>query len=463
MDPILLSRWQFGLTTIFHFFFVPLTIGMVVLVAIMETMYVRTGKEVYKQMTKFWGKLFLINFAAGVVSGIVLEFQFGMNWSIYSRFVGDVVGVPLALDALLAFFLESTFLGVWIFGWDVLPKRVHLAAIWMVALGANLSGAAILLANGWMQQPVGYELNPTTGLAVLNDFWAMIANPRGWYLIWHTVSSSLTTAGFFILGISVYHLFRKNKVDFFQRSFRIGAIVGLSAAIMTGVSGHAQGVHLLDVQPMTAAASEAHFETADPAPFKVIAGFDSTGKEEVWSWEIPKALSWLYFFQPEGEVVGIDDIQEEYVELYGPGDYIPNVAVSFWSFRIMVGIGFLLVGLGAVAVWVDRKEYPEKSLKWLRWLVWAIPLPYLANTFGWILTEVGRQPWVVQGLLLTSDAVSPNVPASSVWTSMALFGLIYSVILGITIALIMKYAKAGPASIESKKSIDQESSAAAAA
>ncbi len=444
MDPVILSRWQFALTTIYHFFFVPLTLGLGWFIAIWETNYVRTGDETYKRMAKFWGKLFLINFAMGVVTGIVLEFQFGMNWSEFSRFVGDIFGAPLAIEALLAFFLESTFLGIWIFGWDRLSKGLHLATIWMVVIGSSLSALWILIANGWMQSPVGYVISEATGRAELVDFGVLVFNPRAWLFFWHTISAGFVTAAFFVLGISAYHLARKQEMDFFRRSFRLAALIGLVAAVMVGVAGHVQGTYLHEVQPMAAAASEALWETANPAPFTVVAIFDSTGKQEIWSLKIPKALSLLYFFSTEGEVLGINQIQAEYEAMYGPGDYIPLVALSFWTFRIMVAMGLLLIALGAFALYMTMRNWPVKWARWLKWMVWVIPVPYLANTAGWILTETGRQPWIVHGLFKTEDAVSPTLGVGTILTSLIGFGLIYAVLMVVNVYLLVKYGKAGP-------------------
>jgi cytochrome d ubiquinol oxidase subunit I len=444
MDPVILSRWQFALTTIYHFFFVPLTLGLGWFIAIWETIYVRTGNDTHKRMAKFWGKLFLINFAMGVVTGIVLEFQFGMNWSEFSRFVGDIFGAPLAIEALLAFFLESTFLGIWIFGWDRLSKGLHATTIWMVVIGSNLSALWILMANGWMQSPVGYAINEATGRAELIDFAALMFNPRTWLFFWHTISAGFVTAAFFVLGVSAYHLARDQNVEFFRRSFRLAALIGLVAAVMVGVAGHVQGTYLLEVQPMAAAASEALWDTADPAPFTVVAIFDATGKQEIWSLKIPKALSLLYYFRTEGEVPGIHQIQAEYEALYGPGDYVPLVALTFWTFRIMVGLGLLMIALGAYALFMALRNWPQKLTRWLKWIVWAIPLPYLANTAGWLLTETGRQPWIVHGLFKTENAVSPNLSVGTVLFSLIGFVLIYALLMGVDIYLLVRYSKAGP-------------------
>jgi cytochrome d ubiquinol oxidase subunit I len=441
IDTLLLSRLQFATTTVYHFFFVPLTLGLGWFVAILETIYVYTKDEAYKRLAKFWGKLFLINFATGVVTGIVLEFQFGMNWSEYARYVGDVFGALLAIEALLAFFLESTFLGIWVFGWDRISKGWHVAAMWLVVIGSNLSALWILMANGFMQHPVGYVLR--NGRAEMADFGTLVLNPRGWLFFGHTLSAGLATAAFFVLGVSAYHLARKQEVEAFRASFRLGAIIGLIATVLVIVAGDVQGRYLREVQPMAGAASEALWETSDPAPFSIVAIFDSTGKREVWSLRVPYVLSMLYYLKPEGEVDGIYDLQKEFEAKYGPGDYIPLVGLAFWTFRVMVGAGFLMVALAAYALYLPLRRWPEKWMRWLKWLVWAIALPYIANTTGWILTETGRQPWVVTGLLKTQDAMSPNLSAGMVLLSLTGFVLIYTVLMVVDAYLLTKYAKGG--------------------
>ncbi len=355
MDPLSLSRWQFGLTTVYHFLFVPLTLGLGWFVAFMQTRYYQTKDESWHKMTKFWGKLFLINFAIGVVTGIVQEFQFGMNWSDYSRFVGDIFGAPLAIEALMAFFLESTFLGIWIFGEGKVPEKVHLASIWLVAIGSNLSALWILLANGWMQHPVGYIINPVTGNAQLVDFFALITNPKGWYFFWHTISSGFATASFLILGISAYHLVRKQNVDFFKRSFHMAALVGLIASIFVFLGGHTNGQYMFQTQPMKFAAIEAHWETSQPAIFSLLTIGDLSGKREVWSIRIPRVLSFLACNNFNCEVRGVNDIQAEYAAKYGPGDYIPLMVVTYWAFRIMMTIGFLMMLVSAWFLLATRK------------------------------------------------------------------------------------------------------------
>lgn len=447
MDIVLLSRWQFALTTVYHFFFVPLTLGLGVLVAVLETMYVKNGNPDTKRLVKFWGKLFLINYAMGVVTGLVMEFQFGMNWSEYARFVGDIFGAPLAIEGLLAFFLESTFLGVWIFGWERLSKKLHAAVMWLVAAGGTFSAFFILAANGFMQSPVGFVVN--NGRAEMTDFGALLANPRAWYLFLHTISSGLVTASFFILGISAYHLVKKNAEKEFKVSFKMAAIVGFCATLAVIATGDTQGRFLKSVQPMAAAASEAHFETQDPADFILIAGFEPDGKTLTWSVKIPKALSMLYYLKPSGEVVGINDVQAEYEATYGPGNYIPLVALDFWTFRIMVGLGFLMLLVSALAWFFTIKKYPEKANKALKWLLLAIAFPYLANTAGWILTETARQPWAVTGLVKTSDAISPNLTPATVLISLIGFVVVYAVLMGFDLFLLAKNAKKGLAAGDS--------------
>jgi cytochrome d ubiquinol oxidase subunit I len=451
MDPLALSRLQFAVTTVYHFFFVPLTLGLGWFVAILETIYVRTGDEVYKRMAKFWGKLFLINFAMGVVTGIVQEFQFGMNWSEYSRFVGDIFGAPLAIEALMAFFLESTFLGIWVFGWDQLPKGLHAATIWVVAIGSNLSALWILLANAFMQHPVGYVLN--NGRAEMVDFSALVLNPRGWLFFWHTISAGFATAAFFVLGISAYHLARKQDFEAFKKSFQFAAIIGLIAAIMVGVAGHFQGIFLREVQPMAAAASEALWDTMDPAPFTVVGLFDTEGRREIWSVKIPYGLSLLYYMKPEGEVEGINDLQKDYQERYGPGNYIPPVTLDYWMFRIMVGAGLLMIALGALAFYLPWRKWPEKWTRRLRGMAWVIALPYIANTTGWILTETARQPWIVTGLLKTENAVSPNLSAGMVLFSLVSFALIYAILMIADVYLLVKSAKSGLAAADCEEKL----------
>lgn len=453
MDGLLLARMQFGATTIYHFFFVPLTLGLSVLTAIFQTMWLRTEKDVYKKMTKFWGKLFLINFAMGVVTGLVQEFQFGMNWSDYSRYVGDIFGAPLAIEALLAFFLESTFIGVWIFGWDKVSKKVHTASIWLAAIGANLSALWILIANSFMQQPVGYTINAATGRAEMTDFFALIGNEAVWEAFPHTVFSGFSTAAFFVMGISVYHLYRKNNIEFFKQSFKIAAIFGLISVSIVGFTGHSQAQHMVDVQPMKMAAAEYLYETADPADLSVLT------IDGIVDIRLPGALSFLVYNRFTGEVKGIHELQVEYEELYGPGDYSPPIALSYWSFRVMVFAGTAMVGLAALAIFVVFRKAGLEINKLLNIIfMLAISLPYLANTFGWILTEVGRMPWTVYGLLKVEDSVSPSVSTGELWFSLIGYVVVYGVLMAADVYLLTKFAKAGPDGEAKSAEIDPEPS-----
>jgi len=444
MDALGIARSQFAITSIYHFFFVPLTMGLSILVALMESRYVRSGDETYRRMAKFWGKLFLINFALGVVTGIVMEFQFGMNWSEYSRFVGDIFGVPLAIEALLAFFLESTFLGIWIFGWDKLPKGLHAAAIWAVAVGSNLSALWILAANSWMQHPVGFEI--IEGKARLVDFGALISNSYLWLQFPHVVASALTTAAFFVLGISAWHLLKKKgeNTDFFHKSARIGIAAAVIGSVLVVGLGHLQMQAMVRNQPMKVAASEALWESADPAPLALAALVDEENQRNTFELRVPYGLSLLAYNSLSGEVRGIRELQAEYEALYGPGDYIPPVTLSFWTFRIMVGLGLLMALAAVVVLYLDfRKLLTSKPLV-LRLLSFAILLPYLSNTAGWLLTEFGRQPWIVFGLLKVEDGVSPGVSTSAMLTSLIAFMLLYGILMVVDIYLLARFARTGP-------------------
>jgi cytochrome d ubiquinol oxidase subunit I len=441
MGPLILSRWQFGLTTVYHFFFVPFTLGMGWFVAYMQTRYYQTRNESYREMAKFWGHLFLINFAIGVVTGIVQEFQFGMNWSEYSRFVGDIFGAPLAIEALLAFFLESTFLGIWIFGEGRVPEKVHLASIWLVAIGSNLSALWILLANGWMQHPVGYILDPVTGRPMLNDFFALALNPKGWIFFWHTISAGFATAAFVIIGISAYHILRKHQVEIFKKSLQMASLVGLIAGTLVFLGGHTQGQYVYQTQPMKMASIEALWFTEKPASFSILTIGDLSGKKEVWSLRIPAVTSFLACNNFNCEVRGVNDLQVLYTQRYGPGDYIPLMVFTYWGFRIMMTAGLLMILLSAVFLWALRGKI--ESARWLKWVPWVIVLPYAANTSGWILTEMGRQPWIVQGLLTVQKAVSPNLTTTDLLISLIGFAVVYGALMAADFYLMRKFAAAG--------------------
>jgi cytochrome d ubiquinol oxidase subunit I len=458
MDPITLSRWQFGLTTVYHFLFVPLTLGLGWFVAFMQTRYYQTRDENYRKMSKFWGKLFLINFAIGVVTGIVQEFQFGMNWSEYSRYVGDIFGAPLAVEALLAFFMESTFLGVWIFGENKVPEKVHLASIWLAAIGSNLSALWILLANGWMQHPVGYIINEANGRAELVDFFALISNPKGWVFFWHTIAAGFATASFLIIGVSAYHIIRKQHLEVFKPSFQMAALVGIIASALVFLGGHEQGQFMYEEQPMKFASVEAHWETSAPADFSIITIGDLTGKAEIWSLRtsqigIPGVLSFLACNNFNCEVKGVYELQAEYEALYGPGDYIPLMVVTYWTFRFMMTVGLLMIALAAWFLWSTRGKY--ENAKWMKYVPWVITLPYIANMSGWILTELGRQPWIVQGLLKVEDAVSPNLTTLDLLISLIGYVAVYGALAGAMVYLMKKYAIAGP-DATLKHSVDPE-------
>ena len=443
MDPLILSRWQFGLTTVYHFLFVPLTLGLGWFVAYMQTRYYQTKDDTFKKMAKFWGKLFLINFAIGVVTGIVQEFQFGMNWSEYSRFVGDIFGAPLAVEALMAFFLESTFLGIWIFGEGRVPEKVHLAAIWLAALGSNLSALWILLANGWMQHPVGFAINQATGRPELVDFFALITNPKGWLFFWHTISSGLTTAAFLILGVSAYHIIRKQNTELFKTSFQMAAVVGIIASVSLFFAGDTMGKYMYATQPMKFASVEAHWVSEQPASFSIITIGDLSGRKEVWSLRVPYVLSFLACNNFSCAVKGVDDIQAQYVQQYGPGNYIPLMVVTYWTFRIMMTIGFFMIAVTIFFLYASMKGKVENA-KWLKWAVWGIALPYIANINGWVLTEMGRQPWIVQGMLKVQDAVSPNLTTIDLLISLIGYVVVYGALAGAMFYLMKKYAVAGP-------------------
>lgn len=450
MDMVMLSRLQFASTTIFHFFFVPISIGLALIIAIMETMYVVKGDEEYKKMAKFWGKLFLINFAVGVVTGILQEFQFGMNWSNYSRFVGDVFGAPLAIEALLAFFLESTFIGLWIFGWDRLSKKLHLACIWLVSFGTVMSAFWILAANSFMQRPVGFTIN--NGRAEMNDFFALITNGQLLVEFPHTVLGAFATGAFLVTGISAWKLLKRQEVSFFKKSFHIAIIVALASSILVALFGHQQAQYLMHTQPMKMAAGEGLWETSDdPAPWTVFAIIDPAKQENKAEFKIPYLLSFLSYSKFSGEVKGIKELQAEYEQTYGPGDYIPPVRTTFWSFRIMVGAGTIMILLGMAGYYYAARKRMDKMKPWfLKAMLFAISLPHIANASGWIMTEIGRQPWTVFGLMRTEDSISPSVTAGEVLFSLIAFSAIYTILAIIMAYLFVRVIKQGPYFSESE-------------
>jgi cytochrome d ubiquinol oxidase subunit I len=457
MSALDVARWQFGITTVYHFIFVPLTIGLSLLVAGMQTAWVRTGKEHYLRMTKFWGKLFLINFAMGVVTGIVQEFQFGMNWSDYSAFVGDIFGAPLAIEGLLAFFLESTFLGLWIFGWNRLPKRLHLATIWLAAIGTMLSAYFILAANSWMQHPVGYAVNERSGRAELKDFGAVLTNSNALGAFAHTITACFVTAGIFVVGVSAWQLSRRRSTEVFRPSMRLALITVLVASVGVVITGDLQARLMTTQQPMKMAAAEALYDTAGPASFSLFTIGSLDGSRELWSIRVPGVLSFMATGTLDGTVEGINDIQAAEQQKYGPGDYRPNIPVTYWTFRLMIGFGLLMALLSLVGLWLFRRGRTPGSRWFYRAAIAAIALPVLANSAGWIFTEMGRQPWVVFGVLGTADGVSPTVPAGTVLTSLIVFTVLYGVLAVIDGLLMVRYAKAGPPPPETADPSDVDS------
>jgi cytochrome bd ubiquinol oxidase subunit I len=448
VDALDIARWQFAITTVYHFFLVPISIGLSALVAILETAWVRTGKEHYLRATRFWGKLFLINVALGVATGLVQEFQFGMAWSDYSRFVGDVLGAPLAIEALLAFFLESTFLGLWIFGWDRLPKAVHAATMWLVAIGAQLSAFFILAANSWMQHPVGWRFNPDTGRAELTDFLAVLTNSTVLVAFPHTITAAFVTAGALMIGISGWHLARRQHVDVFRPSLKLGLWVTLIASLGVALSGDVQGKIMTEQQPMKMAAAEALYSTSQPASFSVFTIGTLDGSREIFSIKVPRLLSFVATGSLDGEVEGIDDVQAASEQRFGPGDYRPLVPVTYWSFRFMIGFGMVSAGLALLGLWLTRRGRLPKNRWFWRVAIWSMGFPLLANAFGWIFTEMGRQPWAVFGVLRTDASVSPGVPAEQLLTSLMVFTALYAVLAVIEVRLLSKYAKAGPPTVD---------------
>jgi len=449
MDALTLARWQFAITTVYHFFFVPITLGLSIAVAIMQTAYYRTGNEAYKKMTKFWGKLFLINFAIGVVTGIVQEFQFGMNWSQYARFMGDIFGAPLAIEALLAFFMESTFLGIWIFGWERVSKKFHLASIWLVAIGSNLSAIWILAANSFMQQPVGYAIR--NGRAEMTDFFAIITNGHLWVQFPHVFFGAVATAGFLILSISAYQLVKKGKHEVFMKSFKFGAVYALVGSLFVIIVGHNQSQYMVKVQPMKMAAAEALWDSENPASMSLFTFGDEKNRKDVFAIKIPGALSFLAYNKFEGEVKGINNLQKEAEAKFGPGDYVPPVAVSYWTFRIMVGAGFLMLLIALLTTIQAFKSKFEFKPLWYKIVFWSMVLPWVANTTGWIFTEIARQPWTVFGLFKTADSVSNTVSAGEVAFSLIAYTLIYAVLMVIMIGLMIKFAKRNVDDIEKEE------------
>lgn len=460
LDALTLARWQFGLTTLYHFLFVPLTIGLALLVAILQTLWVRTGKVKYLRLTKLYGKIFLINFAMGVVTGVVQEFQFGMNWSNYSRFVGDIFGAPLAMEGLIAFFFEATFIGLWIFGWNRLPKKIHLLTIWFTWIGTALSAYFILAANAFMQNPTGFVLNNERGRAELDDIGAVLLNPVAINQFWHTMFASVMFAAAVMVAVSAWHLARKQHVDAMTTGLRFGAWANIIAFIGVGLSGHSLGLVMTETQPMKMAAAEAMYETVSgaDASFSIFSVGTPDGSSEIFSFRIPYLASVLATNSFDGTVEGINNLQAEYTEQFcgdagtaltcpSDGSFVPIVWVTYWSFRWMIGLGAFAALVSAVGLWLTRKNVELPAWTW-KVAVWTAPVPMLASLVGWVFTEMGRQPWIVFGVMTTESAVSPGVPGWAVLISLTVFTLIYGALAVVEFKLITKAAKEGPPEIE---------------
>ncbi len=443
MDPLALARWQFGITTVYHYLFVPVSIGLALFIAILETAWVRTKNPRYLRATKFWGKLFLINFAIGVVTGIVQEFQFGMNWSSYSRFVGDVFGAPLAMEALLAFFIESTFLGLWIFGWDKLSPKLHVACMWMVSFGTAISAYFILAANSFMQHPVGITID-SRGRAQLNDIGAVLFQKLQLVTFFHVITAAVLTAAVLITGISAWFLMKKRDIDVFRICVRLGLWGMLISSVAVLVTGDMQGKVMTDVQPMKMAAAEALYTDAQPASFSLISIGTLDGSHEVWSIRVPGVLSFMASGSFDGKVEGINNLQATAVKAFGPGDYTPDIPLTYWMFRLMIGAGFILLVVSIVGLWLTRRgRLPAKAWVW-KLALWSITGAFVGNASGWIFTEMGRQPWTVVGMFKTADSVSPSVAAWVVLTSLIVFTALYGTLAVIEVGLFVKATKAGP-------------------
>lgn len=451
MSSLDLARWQFAITTVYHFIFVPITIGMGFLVAGLQTAWYRTGNTKYLKATKFFGKLFLINFAMGVVTGIVQEFQFGMNWSSYSRFVGDIFGAPLAMEGLLAFFLESTFLGMWIFGWDRLPKKIHLASIWAAAMGTLFSAYFILAANAWMQHPVGYTYNAERGRAELTDIFEVLFQNTAVATFLHTIPAAFFTAGAFMAGVSAWLLVKNRERAMATSTAKVGLVTVIITFALVAISGDWTARIMTEQQPMKMAAAEALYETTESAPFSLLTIGTLDQSRPVFQIDIPGVLSFMSTGDVNGVVEGINDLQAQYEQEYGPGDYTPNIPLAYWGFRLMIGFGALATLFALITLWRLRKNELPKG-RWFLPAMISMPfLPILANSFGWIFTETARQPWAVFGLFKTEDGVSPSVGAASVAFTMIVFTLLYGVLAVIEFKLMIRAIQIGPEVIDTSE------------
>jgi cytochrome d ubiquinol oxidase subunit I len=437
-----LARVQFGMTSIYHFLFVPVTIGLAFLTAVMQTTWHRSGRDEHLRLTRFFGVLLVINVAIGVVTGLVQEFEFGMNWSSYSREVGDVFGAPLAMEGLAAFFLESTFLGLWLFGWGRLSRRVHLAAIWMVALGSMLSAAFILAANSWMQHPVGYKIDPSTGRPVLDNIGAVMTNPVFLWGYTHVLLASLATAAAVVLAVSAWHLRKKSSPEVFGRSARLALVVLVPTMIFAMFVGSELGVVEGKYQPMKIAAAEAQWTTCQPCSFSLFqVGGGNSDETPTKIISVPHLLSLLATNHWNGQVQGLSELNAQYQKQYGPGNYVPNVFIQYWSMRVMAYIALVVFLVGAWGLWLMWRKRLDASRRFLTVAVWAVILPFLMNTAGWMLTENGRQPWIVQGLMLTKNGVSASVGVTAIVISLIAFFLLYAALAVVDAVLMIRYSR----------------------
>jgi cytochrome bd ubiquinol oxidase subunit I len=438
-----LARLQFATTSIYHFLFVPLTLGLGPLVAIMQTLWLRSKDERWLRLTRFFGTLFLINFAIGVATGLVQEFEFGMNWSVYSRFVGNVFGAPLAMEGLAAFFLESTFLGLWIFGWNRLPPRVHLATLWVAVLGTWLSGYFILVANSWMQHPVGYKI--VNGQAQLTSVWALLSNGFALRAYVHVILAGLIFGTTVVLGVCCWHFLRGKQADLFLKAAKLALIVAVPVTLLQLAVGNRFGEAVTSAQAMKIATSEAQWQTCQPCGFSAfqIGGFSAQDPTPSFSIVIPRLLSYLATGSFSGKVQGINPLQSQEQTQFGSGNYVPNVIVDYWAMRVMAYLGTLLFLIAAVGAWLYRRQKLDRA-RWFQWTaIVAIAFPYLAATAGWILTEMGRQPWIVQGLLKTDQANSPNVTSTWLGISLGVFVTLYVTLGVVDFVLMRRYASPG--------------------
>jgi len=435
-----LARLQFAFTSINHFFFVPVTIGLAFLTALLQTAWYRNGRTEYLRLTRFFGTLLVINIAIGVVTGLVQEFEFGMNWGAYSRLVGNIFGAPLAMEGLGAFFLESTFLGLWLFGWDKLPRRVHLATIWAVSLGSALSAAFIMAANSWMQHPVGYVM--VHGKPQLNDIWALFTNP---VFVWgyaKVVFVSLVTGAMIMLAVSAWQLRHGGQREVFARSARIALIVLVPAMLFTLLVGDELGVIEGKYQPMKIAAAEAQWTTCQPCSFSLFQiGGGNNDETPIQIIAVPHLLSLLATNHWNGQVVGLNPLQQQYTKQYGPGNYVPNVFIQYWSMRVMAYLGGLVLLRSLWGLWLIRRKKLATSRVFLWVAVWSAVLPFVMNTAGWLLTESGRQPWIVQGIMLTKNGISPTVSVTWLWISLVGFIALYGTLGTVDLVLMLRYSR----------------------